>query len=209
MSTFFHEVIYASFIIGSLFTILRNEANRDFERIESTLGDDWYRIQSHIWSSDLQFSVRDLQSLVDSEIEYYLLEGSGTPLSDLFSDASKFNLLTNRLQEVTQSYNAYLSFNDILKKFTDRNQVLKKWLDFCILITGLNVVWGVSSIFFSSPEYIGVNIMSYLWDFFKLLIFSSLLIILKTLLCYWRTGAVKKQIRGEKSRYDHVLHGEQ
>lgn len=208
MSSFFHEVIYASFIIGSLFTILRNEANRDFERIESTLGDEWYRIQSHIWSSDLQFSVRELQNLIDSEIEYYLLEGSGNPLSDLFSDASKFNLLTNRLQEVTQSYNTYISFNDILGEFTERNQVLKKWLDYCIFIVGLTVVWGLSSIFFSSPDYVGVNIMVYLWDFFKIIIVFSLLIILKTIQCYWRTGSIKNKIRGEKSKFTHALHGE-
>lgn len=208
MDPFFHEVIYVCFGIGTILTVIRREVNSDFDKIEGALGDDWYRIQSHIWSSDIQNNVNEMNRYIASETRRWKRKGSTDPLSDVFSDSSKLSVLSDRLNDIRSSYEAYLSFNNILENFAKTNETLKKWIDYSILTVVLITLWGLSGRYLTLSEITNQGYYKLLWDSFKLLIVLAFIILYKTLSSYSRVTSFKREIRIEKGKYSHVIRGE-
>jgi hypothetical protein len=204
MLDFYDQLIYASLAFAALVIIIRQECMKNFDKIEGSLGQEWFLIQSHIWSNDVKNTVNDLTSFIKEGQIFFKGKGSKDPLTDIFSETSQVRILTSRLNELTKSFDAYNSFNNILSEYSIKNNILKKWIEFSLVGSGLLTVWSFIGIYLelSLPESV---YNSYLWYFFPILLLTLFAIIFKAATSYLDVERIKSQIRNEKSKYSEVI----
>jgi hypothetical protein len=204
MLDFYDQLIYASLAFAAIVIIIRQECMKNFEKIEGNLGNEWFLIQSHIWSNDVKNTVKDLSGFVNEGQIFFKKRGSNDPLTDVFSETSQVRILTSRLNELTKSFNAYNSFNNILSEYSTKNNILKKWIEFSLIGSGLLTIWSFIGIYleFKLPESI---YNTYLWYFFPILLLVFLAIIIKAVTAYLDVEGIKSQIRNEKSKHSEVI----
>ena len=204
MEAFFNTILkIGTIILGALY-VLRRECDTDFQRIEGSLGDEWYRIQAHIWTSDVKNSLNELIQYISNRSTTFIKSGSADPMTDIFSDSTQLTTLKNRLNEMKNDYESYNQFNEVLSDYSSKNHELKKWLDYAFLISILSVFWGGGGLYLIYAELTETKYYLWLWNAGYILLCGFLVTFIKILYNYNRVRVVRRVVRVQKSRYVHV-----
>lgn len=207
MISFYSETIYVFLGLAALVYYIRKECIDDFEKIEGSLGHEWYVIKSNIWSNDVKNAVKDLYNFIEEEGENFALEGSSNPLTDVFSDSSNLRIIKNRLSEINYSYVSYEEFDDILSNFASINEILKKWYDYLLGVLIVFCFWSLIGVFIAIYDIQISGLFTAHWSLFSIIFVIFLIILYNSLKFYNNVVEIKKKIRMKKSEYSHVLLG--
>jgi len=206
LSSFFSQMIVVSGSLAGLIFLLRQECLKSSDKIDGDLGDNWYLIHAHIWSNDLKDSVKDLNDFIDQEKQ--TSSGSQDPISDIFSNSQNMKILKSRLGELKKSYDAYMNFNWLLTKFSEENSKLKTEIERCLGLTVLVSIISLAGVYFYSLTTQSSIIDRVLWGIFDILVLFTLGYYYKGIQQYRNLEGMKSKVNLEKSKYQHVIRGQ-
>jgi len=202
---FFTQLIVVSGSLAGLIFLIRQECLKSSERIEGKLSEDWDLIHAYIWSNELKDSVKDLTDFIIKEKEN--VEESEDPIGDIFSKSHNLNILRNRLGELRRSYDSYLEFSDIIRKFSRSNSRFKSIVERALCLTIVVSVLGLFGVYLYSLDSQNPFLPRILWGVLDLLILIVLGYYYKGIQHYRNLEGIKSKLNREKARYRHVGRG--
>lgn len=125
IGAFYTEVILIALGAATLLYAMARRCTETIENLESSWSQEMYRIQSHIWVTDIKAAVEEVYSFIQENISES--ESEDTYI-ELFSNTEKISSLRSRLNRLNRSYNAYLEFRSLLPDLIREHEELKKWL---------------------------------------------------------------------------------
>jgi len=203
---FLTQLIVVSGSLAGLIVLIRQECLKYSEKIEGDLGDAWDLIYSYIWSNELKDSVKDLTDFIIKESK--IIKDSEDPIGDVFSNSQNLSILKNRLGELRKSYDSYLSFNNIIRDFSDSNLNFKQKLERCLLFTlGVSII-SLFGVYWFSLETHFLLLTRIFWGLLDIIILITLGYYYKVIQHYRNLEEIKSKLNMEKARYRHVIRGD-
>ena len=199
---FYTQIILIALSSAGVLFAMERRCTDSIEKIEESLSQDWYIIQSHIWATDIKRMVEGFVSFIEHEISE---SESEDKYVELFSDKEKISSLRDMLDQLDTSYSDYLDFSDLFSRLVEGNEKMRRWFDRTIGISFALASWGVIGILIESWFTI-VDSQTYIfWGFLCVLICLVVMFIYKISYYNRVCGTLRTRIRTEKSKYAHVI----
>lgn len=202
MGDFYTQVILIVLAAATLLYAMKKKCSDAINKLENSLSQEGYIIQSHIWTNDIKDATEELVSFIqkntaESESEDIYLE--------LFSNKEMISLLKSRLNRLGMSYKAYVDFNNLFPDLIDEHEELKKWLIKTVVICFAFAGWGAVGFLIEAGENLPVVYKNLFWFPFCLLLVLSAILIYKIVYHSRKCEIIKANIRAEKSKYRDII----
>lgn len=205
IAAFYTEVIIITLGAATILYAMAKRCIETIENLESSWSQDVYRIQSHVWVTDIKTAVKEVYSLIQENVSESDSEDTYT---ELFSSTEKISSLRSRLNQLNRSYNAYVKFRSLLPDLVREHEESKKWMIRVIAICFAFAIWGATGFLMEAEADFFATYTEIFWYFFCLLLVLSAISIYKITYHNRKCGIIKRTIRIEKSKYGDILEKE-
>lgn len=199
---FYTQVILIALGAATLLYAMAKKCSDAIDKLEDSLSQEGYVIQSHIWTNDIKDATEEFVSFIQKNISE---SESEDRYVELFSNKEMISPLKSRLNRLGISYKAYLDFNNLFPNLVNEHEELNKWLIRTITICFAFAGWGAVGFLMETAENLPIIYKNLFWFPFCLLIVLSMILIYKVIYHSRKCGIMKAHIRTEKSKYRDII----
>jgi len=202
LGDFYTQVVLIAVAAAGILYAMVKRCAENIDKLENSLSQEGYIIQSHIWATNIKDAAEDLNSFIQKSISE---SESQDKYTELFSSKERINALKVRLDRLHSSYGAYLDFNNLFPDLIDEHEKSKKWLTRTIVICFAFAGWGATGFLMGHTLDLPQISENVFWLAFCVLMVFLLTSIYRILDHSQKCESIKRKIRNEKSKYGDIL----
>ena len=203
---FYTQVSFIAIGAIALLTILWKHHSDAVDKLEKSANQEEFVLSSHIWATNIKKSVEDFVSFIQANI---LRLSESDPKSQdkyevFFSEKESLPTLKDRLDRLDKSYNAYLTFNNLLPELIQQTEKLVIWIVRTICVCFAFAIWGAIGFLTESNEFFTAY-TEYFWASLVLVVFAACVSLWGITKQNRRCGTIKSTLRREKAKYGSII----